>query len=134
MDFEMIIAAAGALLGGGGLVALFTVPELRKAKRLENEGAAIEQYKELLNKYALDLNDARTEIAALRKRCDSLSDQCGTMKTQMATLEAMYEQANVFRCTVIQCQKRRPPLDSEKLKEIAGLDDNDNDNDNDTDK
>ena len=121
MDFETILTIVGSLMGGGGIVALLTIPELRKAKRLENDGTALSQYKELLEKYEQDLDDARKELTELRKRCDRLSDECGSLRTQISTLRTMYDHANVFRCNALNCPNRQPPLNEGKLREVVGI-------------
>ena len=75
-----------ALLGGG-LVALFTVPEKKAAARLDNAERVVAKYEEVMNKYEKRISELEAEVRELRAEADQKDARISELEKALAVLE-----------------------------------------------
>lgn len=75
-----------ALLGGG-LVALFTVPEKKAAARLDNAERVVAKYEEVMNKYEKRISELEAEVRELRAEADKKDARISELEKALAVLE-----------------------------------------------
>lgn len=116
LDLTTVITSVISLVLGGSLPSILLLRETRRAKRLENEHAAIDntndivlQWQQLL-KESTDRNDRlRDQLAAVQKENNELKAENNTLTTTEARL-------HILKCIRIDCTGRKPPLEvSEEL-------------------
>ncbi len=104
MDWNTIITAIiAALTGAGGIGGIFHIRETRRAKRLENDKTAADEWKDLFTQI-----DARNE--ALGKKIDTVYDQLHRKEAECAGLEVRLARAELLRCDKTPCTHRKPPF------------------------
>ena len=102
MDWiALITGVAGAVFGGGGTMVFFR-KQTRRAKDLENEKTASEQWKELYEKSEEKREALGAKIEGLYKTNGSLRDINNDLTTQNVVLK-------IHKCEVKGCDKRVPP-------------------------
>lgn len=83
LDFTSIMELVLSAIGGGGLVAAFTIPEKKKAAKLENDAKIIAEYGQLIDQYREELLERDKRIDQLQKRIEELEAQsCAEKKTR----------------------------------------------------
>lgn len=111
MDWTTIITSLfAAILGGGGIGALFMRKETKKAKQVETEIAlaggmqsridslenTLKQRDVQLDKKDQKIDELYAEIAELRRERDALTTENAVLK--------------VYKCVKVDCQIRMPPF------------------------
>lgn len=115
MDWSTIITAlASTLIGGGGIWSIFYIGETKRAKRLEADASAAQEWQKLAERKLsiIEQKDAKIEelyqtIAQLRQDKDVLSSEVAVLR--------------VYKCECIGCEQRKPPFGSVKLLKTAEL-------------
>lgn len=104
MDWTTIVVAfIGALASGGGLGAVFHVKEARRTKKLENDKAVADEWKELYERTEL-------KVAALSTKLDDVFQELGQERRNNAELSVRTARAEILRCTKTRCIERHPPF------------------------
>jgi len=75
-----------ALLGGG-LVAIFTVPEKKAAARLDNAERVVAKYEEVMQRYEKRISELEAEVKELRAESERKDDRISELERQLAVLE-----------------------------------------------
>ena len=102
---ELIIS----FIVGGGLVAVFTIPQKIRAERLANDGTVASQWKELAEKNEQKNEQKSTKIDTLSAKINKLQDEVTRLGIENARLK-------IFKCATIGCMDRKPPFGSEMSK------------------
>lgn len=74
-DFSTLMELLLSAITGGGIACLFTIPEKKKAAKLENTSKIIADYERYNNQLKNDLQEADKRIDALQQRVDELYKQ-----------------------------------------------------------
>lgn len=98
------------LTTGGGLVGIFFYRENKRAKQLQNETSASEQWRELYL-------DAKEEIKTLNNKIDGMYKTIGCMRDQINSLLTQKAVLTMFKCETLNCPTRKPPFGSTTIKE-----------------
>ena len=114
-DWNTIITAlASTLIGGGGIWSIFYIGETKRAKRLEADASAAQEWQKLAERKLsiIEQKDAKIDelyqtIAELRQDKDKLSSEVAVLR--------------VYKCVCIGCEQRKPPFGSVKLLKTAEL-------------
>lgn len=107
MDWTTIITViCTALCTGGGLSAIFFRRENKRSKQLANESASAQQWKELYEQVKADKESLSGKVDNLYKENGRLRDNNNDLTTEAAVLK-------IFKCKVIGCEHREPPLGSQ---------------------
>lgn len=120
--FEFIIDHVTELLSvilGGGVVALFTIPETKASKRLDAAERVLAKYEPLLQKLEKENTELRSEIATLREKVAVQSSTIVELKTKIHTMEIINQEDRALRCEKTACPKRMPPFVKENLEKLA---------------
>ena len=75
-----------ALLGGG-LVAIFTVPEKKAAARLDNAERVVAKYEEVMQRYEKRISELEQEVKELRAESERKDERFSELEKQLAVLE-----------------------------------------------
>ena len=112
MDWTQIIIGLISAVFGGGLTAVFLLPQSRKSKELENEQKAIDQWREAYER-------SEQESIAKQKLIDRVFADYRKSQERAITLSADNVMLRIFKCDCINCPNRKPPMGSgvEILKE-----------------
>ena len=112
MDWTQIIIALIGAVFGGGLTTLLFLPQARRAKELENEQKAIDQWKELYDRVEQD-------SIAKSKHIDYVYSDYRKSQQRTVSLAAENARLSILKCDCINCTNRKPPMGSgvEILKE-----------------
>lgn len=105
IDWTTILTAILALFSGSGLTYFLFYPQMKRAKELENDQKAIEQWKELYN---VSNEDSKQKS----NFNDKLYDDLKYSRHENNDLKAQITALQIFECTCINCDKRKPPLGS----------------------
>lgn len=120
--FEFIIDHVTELLSvilGGGVVALFTIPETKASKRLDAAERVLAKYEPLLQKLEKENTELRSEIATLREKVAVQSSTIVELKTKIHTMEIINQEDRALRCEKTACPKRVPSFVKENLEKLA---------------
>lgn len=120
--FEFIIDHVTELLSvilGGGVVALFTIPETKASKRLDAAERVLAKYEPLLQKLEKENTELRSEIATLREKVAVQSSTIVELKTKIHTMEIINQEDRALRCEKTSCPKRVPSFVKENLEKLA---------------
>ena len=86
MDFGILESIVGALLGGG-LVAIFTIPEKKASARLDNAERVIAKYEELMKKYETRISELENEVKTLREDVDNRDTRIHELEQKLTVME-----------------------------------------------
>jgi len=101
MDWTAIIASVCALIAGGGLVAIFTLPAARKKANAEADNAVVEPLKQAINILNEQLKNANKTIAEQNRIIVEKQQHEVDLSTK---LTALYDDMCVHKG----CKLRRP--------------------------
>lgn len=114
-----ILEIVAALLGGGGIAALFLIPEKKASKRLDNAERLIAKYEPIMHRLEEEIADKDKQIKALIKRVNEQDAMITELKTKLHTMQVIADEDRVLRCEIIGCKKRKPAIDKTKLEELV---------------
>lgn len=117
MDIDVINLIVGAI-GGGGLLKLVSVFEEKRSKKLENDKADIDNLSSMNKVYEDTISFLQKEIDYLKtsrhethEKLDKRENEISELKKKVDELNSSVAILTRFKCTVIHCDKRVPPLD-----------------------
>lgn len=123
---ETIITALIGALSGGGLTALFTLKQNKRALEIDNEIHLVAEYKELLEQYKSEREKMLQEREEEKRKFQELTQKYTEVQVQLGLMQKMYEQASLLKCEKVNCQQRRPPIEKSALNELVGLNEDKN--------
>jgi len=103
MDWTQIIIALIGAACGGGLTTLLFLPQARRAKELENENKAIDQWKELYERLEQDSISKSNLIDRVFSDLRKSQERAITLSSDNARLE-------ILKCECVNCPTRKPPI------------------------
>ena len=119
MTPELIIQLISALLGTGGVVALFLIIEKKAAAQLANTEKTNEQWQLIVAQKERDFLALNQKYEAATEKIEKLYDINAELRTQLDAANTNFAVSQLMRCYVTKCVKRVPPFGStEKVKEI----------------
>ena len=86
MDWTAIITGILTFIAGGGLVAIFTLPAIRKKANAEADNAVIEPLKQAINILNEQLNNANATIEEKNSIIEQKTQHELTLSTKMTAL------------------------------------------------
>ncbi len=115
MDWTAIIVSLGtALLAGGGITGFFQIKETKRAKKLENDRSAANEWKELYER-----SEAKTE--KLGEKLDATYILLRKEQEEKNEWKVKCAQANFMLCRKTPCIDRDPPLGKNDQSSIQQL-------------
>lgn len=115
MDWNTIITAlASTLIGGGGIWSIFYIGETKRAKRLEADASAAQEWQKLAERKLSIIEQKDAKIDELYQTIAELRQDKDTLSSEVAVLR-------VYKCVCIGCEQRKPPFGSVKLLKTAEL-------------
>lgn len=115
MDIENILQLLAAIVGSGGLVAYFLLPEKKSRQRLDNAERLILKYEPIIERLEKDNADKDAQIKELIKRINKQDLTIGELNTKIRTMEIIGREDRMLRCENVGCKKRKPPINKECL-------------------
>lgn len=118
MDWSTIIATAvSCLLTGGVATSLLYYTENRRAKQLDNEKSAIEEWQAITEELKRRCAELKEEIAAKDRKIDTLYKDISSLRDRCDYLSSARAALTVLKCKVIDCGRRLPPFGSAQICE-----------------
>ncbi len=114
MTLELIIQLVSALLGTGGIVALFLIIEKKAAAQLANTEKVNEQWQLIVAQKERDFLALSQKYEAVTEKIEKLYDINTVLRTQLNTANTNFAVSHLMRCYVTKCIKRVPPFGSEE--------------------
>lgn len=102
---------------GGGLVAVFTIPQKIRAERLANDETVATQWKEWAEKLEVKNDEKDKKINSLYSEIRVLREEDNALSVDNAKLE-------LLKCEKIGCATRMPPLGNITRKKREKKDEN----------
>ncbi|MEN6620610.1 MAG: hypothetical protein ABFD50_03535 [Smithella sp.] len=119
MTLELIIQLIAALLGTGGIVALFLIIEKKAAAQLANTEKTNEQWQLIVAQKERDVSSLNQKYEAATEKIEKLYDINTDLRTQLDVANTNFAVSRLMRCHVTQCINRIPPFGStEEVKQI----------------
>lgn len=124
MNWEnIIIAIAGMLITGGGVVTIATLKDRKTELFLKNVELAISQFGEVIKQYQLLIEDRKERATELKNDLDKKDEKIehqydelreerertATLMHKIAGLEQKVIMLEFMRCTRNDCAQRQPP-------------------------
>lgn len=127
MDINAIVQLLISAITGGGLVALFTIPELKAGKKLDNAEKLIAKYDAIIERLEDDNHTKDERINELTSEVRKLQEEVGILSTKLKTLQLIHEEDTLLKCTKINCGIRSHRISKEDKKKLLAQQSNDND-------
>lgn len=109
MDWNTIITAlASTLIGGGGIWSIFYIGENKRAKKIEADASAAQEWQKLAERKLTIIQDKDAKIDELYRTIADLRQEKDDLSSEVAVLK-------VYKCVCIGCEQRKPPFGSVKL-------------------
>lgn len=106
MDWTTIITSLiAAIASAGSLGGIFHLRETKRAKRIENDKAAADEWKELYER-----SEKKSET--LGEKVDSVYVLLRAAEAENTTLKVAAARAELLECRKTSCADRHPPLGS----------------------
>ena len=112
MTLELIIQLISALLGTGGIVALFLIIEKKAAAQLANTEKVNEQWQLIVAQKERDFLALSQKYEAVTEKFEKLYDINTDLRTQLNTANTNFAVSHLMRCYVTKCIRRVPPFGS----------------------
>ncbi|WRQ32949.1 hypothetical protein U5907_10250 [Bacteroidales bacterium MB20-C3-3] len=112
MTPELIIQLISALLGTGGIVALFLIIEKKAAAQLANTEKTNEQWQLIVAQKERDFLALNQKYESATEKIEKLYDINTDLRTQLDVANTNYAVCQLMRCNVIKCASRIPPFGS----------------------
>lgn len=110
MTPELIIQLISALLGTGGIVALFLIIEKKAAAQLANTEKTNEQWRLIVAQKEHDFLALNQKYESATEKIEKLYDINTDLRTQLDVANTNYAVCQLLRCNVIKCANRLPPF------------------------
>lgn len=114
MDWSGIIS--GLIAGGfssGFAMSLMYFKENKKAKQLENEKAAIDEWQDIAQERKNRCDELKASLDHKDKKIDELYKENAELRKRNDKLSSTNTALSIFKCKILGCDKRKPPLDTE---------------------
>ena len=122
MDWETIIAAvAGAVAAGGGIGGIVYFRENKRAKKIENDKAAAEEWKELYKQAQSDLKEKEEKIDTMGLKLDKVFDEMHKKEAEFAGVVVQLTRSRFLECIKTPCTHRDPPWGAGSLPELDNI-------------
>lgn len=119
MTPELIIELAAALLGTGGIIALFLITEKKAAAQLANTEKVNEQWQKIVAQKEKDYLDLNQKYELATTKIDKLYEVNFDLRTQLDVANTDSAVSKIMRCDCVGCGNRIPPFKSlDDLKPI----------------
>jgi hypothetical protein len=106
MDWTTIIVSLGtALLASGGIGGLFQIKEAKRAKKIENDKSAANEWKELYER-------SEKKADTLGEKLDRVYGDLRRVQEEKNDWKVQFAQAQFMLCRKTPCIERDPPLGS----------------------
>lgn len=112
MTLELIVQLISALLGTGGIVALFLIIEKKAAAQLANTEKVNEQWQLIVAQKERDFLMLNQKYEAVSEKVEKLYDINTELRTQLNEANTNFAVSHLMRCYVTKCIKRVPPFGS----------------------
>ena len=119
MTPELIIQLATALLGTGGIIALFLITEKKAAAQLANTERVNEQWQKIVAQKEKDYLELNQKYEVATAKIDKLYEVNFDLRTQLDVSNTDCAVSKIMRCDCVACSNRQPPFKSlDDLKPI----------------
>lgn len=105
-------------IGGGGLYKLYSLFEEKRAKKLENDKTDIDNKSAMNKVYEDTISFLQKEVEYLKTSRHETHEKLDKRENEISELKAKIDELNSsvailtrFKCTLIHCTNRKPPLD-----------------------
>lgn len=106
-----IVALLGSIGGLGGLCSIFLFyRENKRAKQLENEHTANDEWRDLVERYKQRTADLEQTIVTKDDKIDSLYKENNELRKRNDKLSSTVAALTILRCKVVGCANRVPPM------------------------
>ncbi|MCM1301896.1 MAG: hypothetical protein NC226_09260 [Bacteroides cellulosilyticus] len=108
-----IVALLGGIGGLGGICSIFLFyRENKRAKQLDNEHKANEEWQGLVEQYKEHVKDLEETVKAKDNKIDSLYNANNELRKRNDKLSSTVAALTILRCKVVGCTSRIPPMGS----------------------
>lgn len=119
MNLELIIRLIEALLGTGGLIALFLIIEKKAAAQVANTEKVNEQWQLIVAQKERDISIINQKYDAVSDKIEKLYEINTDLRKQLDVANTNFAVSKLMRCHVIKCINREPPFCiTEEAKQI----------------
>lgn len=119
MTADSIIQLIIALLGGGGLIALFLITERKTKAQMENTAQAIAEWQKIVERSHKDLEEAKKRAKELQDLYLIQFDINTKLRQELDEKNTKIAVLSLLRCRKLKCIEREPPYGSEVEKEAT---------------
>ncbi len=117
MTPELIINIITAVLGTGGIIALFLITEKKAAAQLANADKINEQWQLIVKQKEHDFAALNEKYEAATVKIEKLYDDNSELRNRLDSANTECAVAKVMRCDCLECNLRKPPFGSSALTE-----------------
>lgn len=119
--FNILISAIATLVGlvGGG-AGIYFWRENKAQKNIDNAKSLSDGWEKLYEKVALDNETKDKKLDELYNKYIELNDAVVENKKEIVNLRLELYRSECYRCEVLECKKRIPPMTDNKLSTLKG--------------
>ncbi len=111
MDWaSIIVAVVSALSTGSAVSALLYLRENKRAKQLDNEKSAIEEWQGIAKERKHRCDELKASLDAKDQKIDSLYRENAELRKRNDRLSSANTALSIFKCRIIGCDRRHPPF------------------------
>lgn len=118
MNTELIIQILTLLLGGGGVIALFSITERKTKAQIENINLAINEWQKIVERCRAELKEARTSAKEFQDLYMVQFDINTKLRQELDEKNTRIAVLTLLRCKKLKCIERESPYGSEINEEI----------------
>jgi peptidoglycan hydrolase CwlO-like protein len=113
MTSEMIVQLIIALLGTGGLIALYMVAEKKASAQLDNADKIYEQWQKVITQKEKDYETLMAKYEEVSSKRDKLFEDYSEIRSELDNTHTDCAVSKIMRCDCIACANRKPPMGTE---------------------
>jgi len=110
MDISSIIIAIISVIGGGSIVSLLTVKEVKKGLKIDNKEKEDNRWERLANELQDQVEKLNDRIEKKDARITELEDINSQLRSQLDDANTNLAKATLLKCDRIECSQRKPPF------------------------
>ena len=111
MDWtQIIITAITVLIGGGGLVTLFTIQDKKNEAFLNNVAKLIDQWQKMAEDRKTRAEELKRDLDKKDNKIDELYDEISKLREELDHARTDIAVARLLKCETVSCASRIPPF------------------------